>query len=44
MEQNRPSNIGEYDRPMTRTSSSMAITVGVLALMIVLIVLAFILL
>jgi hypothetical protein len=40
MEQHRPSKVGEYDRSVTRTSNSTAITVGVIALIIALIVLA----
>lgn len=40
VEQNRPQKVGEYERPTTRTSSSTAITIGVIALIIALIVLA----
>jgi hypothetical protein len=42
MAESRPNKVGEYDRPLTRTSS-MGTVIGIIALIIVLIVLAVIL-
>jgi len=40
--QHEPQKVGEYERPVTRTAKSTAIIIGVIALIIALIVLAFI--
>jgi hypothetical protein len=38
MAQNQPEKAGEYDRPMTVTSRSMALTLGIIAVLAVIIV------
>jgi LPXTG-motif cell wall-anchored protein len=38
MAENQPRKAGEYERPMTGTSSSMALIIGVIALLAVIIV------
>jgi LPXTG-motif cell wall-anchored protein len=38
MAENQPKKAGEYERPMTGTSSSVAITLGIIAVLAVIIV------
>jgi hypothetical protein len=38
MAQNQPKKAGEYERPMVGTSSSMAITIGIIAVLAVIVV------
>lgn len=38
MAENQPRKAGEYERPMTGTSSYMAITIGIIAVLAVIIV------
>jgi LPXTG-motif cell wall-anchored protein len=38
MADNQPRKAGEYERPMTGSSSSMALIIGVIALLVVIIV------
>ena len=38
MAQNQPRKAGEYERPMTGTSSSMALIIGIIALLAVIVV------
>jgi hypothetical protein len=38
MAENQPRKAGEYERPMTSTSSSMALIIGLIALLAVIIV------
>ena len=38
MVQNQPRKAGEYERPMTGTSSSMALIIGIIALLAVIVV------
>jgi hypothetical protein len=38
MAENQPRKAGEYERPATRASSSMALIIGILAVLVVLIV------
>lgn len=38
MAENQPRKAGEYERPMTDTSSSMTITIGIIAVLAVIIV------
>jgi hypothetical protein len=37
MAENQPRKAGEYERPTTRTSSSLALIIGVIALLVVII-------
>jgi len=38
MAQNQPKKAGEYERPMTGASSSMAITIGIIAVLAVIVI------
>jgi LPXTG-motif cell wall-anchored protein len=38
MAQNQPRKAGEYERPMTGTSSSMALIIGIIAVLAVIVV------
>jgi hypothetical protein len=38
MAENQPRKAGEYERPMTGTSSSMALTIGLIAVLAVIVV------
>jgi hypothetical protein len=37
MAENQPRKAGEYERPLTRTSSSLALTIGIIAVLAVII-------
>ena len=42
MVQNRPRKVGEYDRPETSASSSKGLVIGIVGVILVLVILAFI--
>ena len=41
MAQNQPRKTGEYERPMTGTSSSMALIIGIIAVLAVIVIAVF---